>query len=104
MRGAHAALSPNFGAPATPAAWHTAQVAAYVALPSAAPLAPFAGAGGIAAAVTAGAAPGAGAAAAGAGAGAFGSTCTFAAGAMRLATSAGAIDASSFIEREPYMP
>ena len=23
IRGAHAALSPNFGAPATPAAWHT---------------------------------------------------------------------------------
>jgi hypothetical protein len=61
-------------------------------LPSAAPLAPFAGAGGIAAAVTRALAAGAAAAGAGAG-GALGSTSTFADGAMRLATAAGAIAA-----------
>src|SRR3977135_1339035 len=32
--GAHAALSPNFGAPATPVAWHTMQVVSYTFLPS----------------------------------------------------------------------
>src|SRR6185436_2509607 len=37
MRGFHAALSPAFGAPATPAAWHMAQTVSYVFLPSAAP-------------------------------------------------------------------
>src|SRR5512138_3368409 len=35
-RGAHAALSPNFGALATPVAWHATQVDSYTALPSAA--------------------------------------------------------------------
>src|SRR5258705_1575883 len=39
MRGAHAALSPNFGAPAMPAPWQTMHVASYVFLPSAAPAA-----------------------------------------------------------------
>src|SRR3954469_20466647 len=34
MRGAHALLSPNLGAPATPAAWQTEQTFSYVALPS----------------------------------------------------------------------
>ena len=33
-RGAQAALSPNFGAPATPAAWHTLQPDAYTLAPS----------------------------------------------------------------------
>src|SRR5687768_8475236 len=32
-RGAHAALSPNLGAPATPAAWQAAQALAYTDLP-----------------------------------------------------------------------
>src|SRR5437870_3625591 len=99
MRGAHAALSPNLGAPATPAPWHTWQTLSYVALPSAL-AAPFAGAGGIAAATT-GAAAEAAAGAAAAGAGALGSTSTFATGAMRLATAAGDIEGSSFRVREP---
>src|SRR5579862_316685 len=34
MRGAHAALSPNFGDPARPVAWHTWHVSSYTALPS----------------------------------------------------------------------
>jgi len=33
-RGPHAALSPNFGAPATPAPWHTAHTVSYAFLPS----------------------------------------------------------------------
>src|SRR6185369_2357766 len=52
MRGAHAALSPNFGAPATPVPWQTVHVVSNVLLPSALP--------------AAGAPPAAGAAAAGA--------------------------------------
>src|SRR3954471_4493939 len=36
MRGAQAALSPNFGAPATPVLWQGTQVFSYTALPSAA--------------------------------------------------------------------
>src|SRR3954466_12399510 len=39
MRGAQAALSPNLGAPATPAAWHTLQVVSWAALPPAGPAA-----------------------------------------------------------------
>lgn len=35
MRGAHSALFPDLGAPATPAAWHTAQDFSYSALPTA---------------------------------------------------------------------
>src|SRR5712691_2531731 len=36
-RGAHAALSPGFGALATPAVWQAVQVVSYTFLPSAAP-------------------------------------------------------------------
>src|SRR5258708_6900185 len=66
MRGAHAALSPNFGAPAIPAPWHAMQLPWKFFLPSAA------GEGATAAVVAgaAGAADGAGAAAAAAVAGA----------------------------------
>src|SRR5258708_14205495 len=39
IRGAQAALSPNFGAPATPAAWQTEQTLSYVPLPSPPPVA-----------------------------------------------------------------
>src|SRR6266536_4086093 len=35
IRGAHAALSPNFGAPATPVPWQTAHVVSKTFLPSA---------------------------------------------------------------------
>src|SRR5262245_47383769 len=46
MRGAQAALSPGFGALATPAVWHTVHTLSYTALPSAAALlSPFCAAG-----------------------------------------------------------
>src|SRR5689334_16545078 len=61
-RGAHAALSPNFGAPAMPAPWHTLQVVSKIFLPSG--LAPAAGAAAAVVGAAAGAAvwgaPGAG--------------------------------------------
>src|SRR5690348_2703070 len=85
MRGAHAVLSPNLGAPATPAVWQAVQTASKVFLP--APAAPAAGAaaagGGMAAGVTA--ATFVGAAGAGGAAGALGSIASFASGAMRAA-------------------
>src|SRR6201986_541856 len=64
MRGAHAALSPNFGAPATPAAWQTKHTFSYVALPSGAepPLAAAPGAATATVAVAGAAAGAAGAA------------------------------------------
>jgi hypothetical protein len=40
MRGCQSALSPGFGAPVTPAAWHTAQVLVYTVCPL--PAAPIA--------------------------------------------------------------
>src|SRR5687767_5989376 len=88
-RGPHAALSPSFGAPAAPVPWHATQAVSYVDLPAPPAAAVFTGAAG---AAVAGAA--AGAAAAGAAAGAFGSTFTWATGAMRLATASGDIDGS----------
>src|SRR6476646_8744575 len=100
MRGAHAALSPNFGAPATPAVWHAVHTLSKVFLP--APAAPFAAAppaagGGIAATATGAA----GAAAAGGATGALGSIATFATGEMRSATRSGRIAASPLSERDP---
>src|SRR5476649_912228 len=101
MRGAQAALSPSFGAPATPVAWQALHTPSKVALPDAAAgLAAPPAAGGIVTDATASAGVAAGAAAAGAGA--FGSITTWAAGARRLVTSAGDIAGSSFIERAPW--
>src|SRR3954462_1790115 len=67
MRGAHAALSPNLGAPATPAVWQAVQTLSKVALPASEP--PAAPAPGAAATCATGVAGCAG----GVGAGAFGS-------------------------------
>src|SRR4051812_39279009 len=64
MRGAQAPLSPNFGAPATPAAWHATQTCLYV--PSPLPPAAGAAAAGAAAATVCGCAAAAGVVAAGA--------------------------------------
>src|SRR4051812_26729148 len=60
MRGAHAALSPNFGAPAAPVPWQAKQADLYSASP--APPAAAVAAGAAAATVVAGAAAAAGAA------------------------------------------
>src|SRR5689334_14019463 len=51
MRGAHAALSPSFGAPATPVAWHAVHVVSNTFLPSAAAGAAAAAVGAAAAAL-----------------------------------------------------
>src|SRR4051794_35163415 len=91
MRGAHAALSPSFGAPAAPVPWQAMHTVSYVDLPlPPAAVAPAAGAagGGIVTAATCVPGAVAGAAAAGAGGAALGSTTTWAAGARRLATAA----------------
>src|SRR5258705_322406 len=101
MRGAQAALSPNFGAPAMPAPWQTMHVASYVFLPSAEPaaadaadatvveaLAPGGAAGAVAAGVAAGAAAGV---VAGAGAAAVAVT----AGAVQLAPALFAMNAAA---------
>src|SRR6185369_8845019 len=123
MRGAHAALSPNLGAPATPVPWQTLQVVSNVDFPaplaapagSAAAGAPPAGAAaaatfvGMAPAGAAAAPPAAGAAPAGAAAfaagaaaaGAFGSTATCATGDRRALTAASDIAGSSLRERAP---
>src|SRR6188508_757849 len=98
MRGAHAALSANFGAPATPAPWQTLHTESYVPLPEPAPPPAFAGAaagGGMLAAATAGVAV----AGAAAGGGAFGSNATFATGAMRCLTAASETAAWPFMSR-----
>src|SRR5438105_8282008 len=89
-RGAQAALSPNLGAPAMPAPWHTVHVVSYTFLPSALPTAAgpaAAGAGGAAAAIAPpGAAAGVGLAGA-AGAGLEGAcACAGAAPALAVAT------------------
>src|SRR6185312_5720898 len=100
MRGAHAALSPNFGAPSTPAVWHAVQTASKVFLPApdAACFEAPGAAGGGTAATAAGAAAGAGAAGA---TGALGSIATFATGAMRSATRSGRMVGSPLRERDP---
>src|SRR5688572_26904675 len=59
-RGAHAALSPSLGAPATPGPWHATQLASYTALPLSAPPAAAPPAAGAAAGAPAGAADTAG--------------------------------------------
>src|SRR5512144_1767965 len=104
MRDAHAALSPSFGAFATPAVWHAVQTVSKVFLPAPASAvfaeAAGAGGGGTAEMVgTAGAAAGGGVL--GAGAGALGSIATRATGAMRWATRSGRMMGSSLSGREP---
>src|SRR5574340_176397 len=81
IRGPQSALSPGFGAPATPAAWHLEQTLPKTVLPSAA----------AGAAASATAASGAGAAASGAGAAGAGAA---ASGAGAAASGAGASGAA----------
>src|SRR5574340_545193 len=81
IRGPQSALSPGFGAPATPAAWHLEQTLPKTVLPSAA----------AGAAASATAASGAGAAASGAGASGAGAA---ASGAGAAASGAGASGAA----------
>src|SRR5689334_19150341 len=99
MRGAHAALSPSLGAPASPVPWHAVQTLSKVDLPDAAPpCAAFGAGGGIVGAASAACAGAAGVAG---GCGAFGSIATTATGARRLATAASDIAGSSLSERAP---
>src|SRR5512140_2136237 len=104
MRGAHAALSPSLGAPATPVAWHAEHTVSNVALPlPPAAFAPAAGAtgGGTATGVTAATLVAAVGAAAAGGA-AFGSTTTRATGPSRFSTAASDMAGSSLRLRPPY--
>src|SRR5438045_7068112 len=101
MRGAHAALSPNLGAPASPVPWHAVHTLSKVDLPDAAPpCAAFDAGGAIVGAATT-ACAGAAAAGVAVGCGAFGSIATTATGARRLTTAASDIAGSSLSERAP---
>ena len=98
MKGAHAALSPNLGAPATPAPWQVTHDLSYSALPTAGSAAGAAAAGAAATTAAAGAAAAAGDAAsagAAAGAGVGAAAAGAAAAPAALAASAGAAGSAS---------